>query len=260
MYANAAEAINGLRYGGQPHGRILDERTVARNTKLIRFDDELIGLRLHATAIAMYHPDGVRFDLRGPGSPTGEGWFTDVTLRRLEEFTPARFTRNAGLTFVIADPSYGEVGWRDLAPSRLYAHGCAITSDYSFENGLDPLVERALVQTASNWNRLARSYAKRVTTAWRRFGSSELPECCRQADVDGNVHLHEVGHIQRRDIFVPHQAHLLACSAKEQGMYGDDLLRFIERELAERYLGLRDIAVKGIEPNFPYPQQPPRRR
>lgn len=257
MYANAEEATLGLRYGGRPHGRIQDERTIANNTKLIGFDRELIGLKLHDTVIATYHRDGVRFDLRGEYSLDGEGWFTDVTLRRLDEFTPARVVRRNGLTYIVANPTYNGGDWTETA--RLYAHGAHISSNGSYENGLEPLVESAIIRTHERWPRMARNYAKRVVTQWRRFQARMQDDCCERARDD--VLAHRITHLQRNEVFCPPELPSLVEAAKGRGLYGDDLAKAIAQALYEDiYQPLQRPAVKLIEPNFPYPQRQTDRR
>lgn len=250
MYANADEATQGLRYGGRPLGRILDEKTVARNTKLIRFDPELIGLKLHDTVIATYHRDGVRFDLRGEDSLDGEGWFTDVTLRRLDEFTPARVIRADGLTYIVANPSYGSHDW--TKPARLYTHGCHITSDSSFENGLEPAIERAIAQTHGRWPRMAKNYAKRCVAAWRRF---QGPPNVAQVAGEGVLETW-ISRVQRNEVVVPRELESLASRAKQMGLYGDRMADELAKQLySDLFQPLQRPAVKRIEPNFPYPQR-----
>ena len=183
MYANAAEALEGLRH--KRTKAILPTKNVARNTKLIHFADDLVGLKLHQTTIALYRPDGVSIDLRGPQSPNGEGWFTNVTLERIDRFTPFRTLRSDGLTMLVANPNYGGGDWTGSA--RLYAHGCSLSCNGSFANGIEPLVERHIVRLNSTWNRKADNFAKRCITYWRRGGT--------------NAHL--ISHIEANEPTIP---------------------------------------------------------
>jgi hypothetical protein len=255
VYANVEQATQGLRYGGRPHGKIQDQRTVARNTKLIRFDDELIGLKLHDTVIATYHRVGVRFDLRGDDSLDGEGWFTDVTLRRLDEFTPARVLRSNGLTYIVANPDYGSGAWTKEA--QLYAHGAYVSSEKgTYENGLAPAVEKAIVRTHERWPRMAKNYAKRVVTAWRRFELHPTRDCCGEPLEHDEVEPHRISHIQRNEVVIPPQMTELAQRAKAMGLWGEPMADAIAQSLySEIFQPLRRPAVKLIEPNFPYPQR-----
>lgn len=254
-YANAAEAIEGLRH--KRTGAVLPQKIVARNTKLVYFADELVGLKLHDTLIAMYREDDVVLDVRqhpsAPGGHHNTGWFTNVTLDRLEAFTPARIYKDSGLTFV-ADPMSGGFG-----AGRLYAHASRITSNSSFENDLDPATERAILATVGGWSQRVRRYSRRVVTAWSNW--AETPECCREVeqDPDGDMKMHVIEHVQRNEPAVPEAMPNLRY-LRDQGFDGDRLRDELAAALAEEISSWLSCAVYEIDPNFPYPQATPRRR
>lgn len=245
MYANATEALKGLRH--KRTGERLDSKIVARNTRLVYFADELVGLKLHDSIIALYRPDGVTIDLRGEGSPNGQGWYTQVTLERIDRFTPVRTIRRRGLTMIVANPSYGSGDW--TASARLYAHGCSRSCNGSFENGLDPAVERHLLQTHNNFDRRAKSFAARCVKHWRHGGN--LTQCC-QGDGDSDAHL--LSHIEANDVCVPWRLMNLYDRGRQMGRIGDDLADMIAEQLADEMTELREVAIHTAQPNFPYPQ------
>jgi hypothetical protein len=248
MYANAEQALVGLRHANKPTGKLYETKIVARNTKLVYFADDLVGLKLHDTVIALYRPDGVSIDLRGPGSPNGHGWFTAVTLDRIDRFTPVRTIRQRGLTMIVANPSYGGRDWTEGA--RLYAHGCSRSCNGSFTNGLEPAIEAAILRVHNTFDRKAKNFAKRCVNYWRR-GGEPLP-CCQGDDGDTNAHL--ISHIERNEVCIPWRLDNLFMQGKQMGLIGDTLAEQMTMQLASDLRELREDAIHTIEPNFPYPQ------
>jgi hypothetical protein len=56
VIATASEAVDALRH--KRTGEILPTKNVARNTKLVYYDDELVGLKFHNTVIARFTTNG----------------------------------------------------------------------------------------------------------------------------------------------------------------------------------------------------------
>lgn len=246
MYANASMALEGLRH--KRTGNVLPTKNIARNTKLVYYADELIGLKLHQTVIATYHADGVRIDTRGPKSPHGQGWFTNVTIDRLDTFTPARFLRDRGLLYIVANPNYGSADW--TAPARLYAHGCSLSCNGSLENGLEPAVERLIADAHRTWQRKSKNFAKRMTTYWRNGG--KLMPCCQEDDSDA----HLVSHLEANEPCLPWFGVEFGQMGREQNLVGDPLATKVEERIYERLRPLADVAIHNAAPDFPYPQNP----
>jgi hypothetical protein len=243
MYANATEALEGLRH--KRTGAVLPTKNVANNTKLVYFADELVGLKLHATIIALYRTDGVSIDVRGEYSPTGEGWFTNVTWNRIEQFTPARCYRRDGLQFV---------------NDRLYAHGLHISSDGSCTNAIEPVVEDAVRRILRTYPSKLRRYAVKVANAWAEW--QDVGDCCTNTmlatDEDRG---HYLSHIERGEVVVPQIFTNYVAEARNTNLYGDAMLAYASKRMREALdRSFIRLAVKRVEPDFPYPQRERTRR
>lgn len=241
MIATADEAVEALRH--RRTGEVLATKKVARNTRLVYFADELVGLKLHDTLIAMYRPDGVTIDLRGPGSPNEEGWFTNVTLDRISTFTPARIERGGGITWLI-DPADG------LVP---FVHGAHINPNGSCVMPIEPALLSAAARIIQTYPQKLRRHADKIIRAWKNW---EQPQtCCIDASPEQNEWPHHLDHFERGEIVIPPGFAVFMRSPEANGhAYGDDLVDHGRRELLTDLKDLTRIAVKRIAPEFPYPQ------
>lgn len=77
----------------QLSGRNQDRRKLANNTYAERRDNGAIAIRLHATDVVTFHPDGTIVANSG-------GWKTHTTKERLNDYLPARIWQKAGRWFV----------------------------------------------------------------------------------------------------------------------------------------------------------------
>lgn len=250
MYATADEALEGLRH--KRTGALLPTKNVANNTKLIYFADELVGLQLHATIIALYKPNGVSIDVRGPASPTGEGWFTNVTWERLDRFTPVRSHSHEGLRRIRHKDA-------ERGTSRLYAHGAHISPDGSCEIPLEPFIEREIERTIRTFSGRARRLADRTVKAWMEW--EEPPDCCRAYESGDGLRMHYLDHLEAGEPIIPFAMHHWVNELRSQrGYYGDALLYELRAKTREWLNSFRTDAVKRLCPEFPYPQVERRRR
>lgn len=255
MIANAEQAIEQLRH--KRTGEVMPTKNVARNTKLIYYADELVGLKLHRTVIAMYKPDGVVIDTRGnpraggaDDSPTGQGWFTSVTWQRIDDFTPARtFTAN-GLRY-FSPPG---ANW-DREAARLYAHGTHVSPDGSCDFLMEPAIEREIARVIRTFPRKLRRHADRVVKTWRDDWA--LPgSCC----IGAEDNRHYLAHIERGEAVVPGFLPDLVEGIRTRGFYGDELVKELRDRLVDRFEPYTRLAVKSLAPEFPYPQVEKRQR
>jgi hypothetical protein len=261
MIANAEQAIEQLRH--KRTGEVMPTKNVARNTKLIYYADELVGLKLHDTVIAMYRPDGVVIDTRGgpsllsgyaDDSPTGQGWFTAVTWQRIDTFTPARtFTAN-GLRY-FRPPG---ANW-DLATARLYAHGTQVSSDGSCTFPLDPAIEREISRVVRTFPRKLRRHADRVVDRWLDWARPE--KCCLKAATNPeDANRHYLSHVEQGEPMIPYFLSEVVEHMRSRGFYGDELTNELRERLIERFEPFTLMAIKSLAPEFPYPQVEKRQR
>ncbi len=242
MIATANEAVEALRH--RRTGEVLATKKIARNTRLVYFADELVGLKLHDTLIAMYRPDGVTIDLRGPGSPNGEGWFTNVTLDRISTFTPARVERAGGLTWLV-DPADG------LVP---FAHGAHVNPNGSCEMPIDAELLSAIARIIQTYPQKLRRHADKIIRLWRDDWAQPA-NCCTEATMEQAEWPHHLDHFERGEIVIPPGfATFMRSPASNANAYGDELVDHGRRELLTDLKGLTRLAVKRIAPEFPYPQ------
>jgi hypothetical protein len=258
MYATASEAIEGLRH--KRTGEILPTKVIARNTKLIYLDDDLVGLRFHDTIIARYERNGVRIDTRDRHNPTG--WFTKTTWERIDEFTPARTFQHKGLRHIYVDPFVGNMPYRGR--SLLYAHGAYISPDGSCElSDLVPEQSDAILHLQDKMPRRVKRYCEKVVKAWRAW--EETLPCCQEAASEAewltsnpNYLRHCFSHFNADQPVVPWRAmpneQELRDRMLEPDRLADELVRTLTATLRPRFLSL---AIAQIAPNFPYPQTPP---
>jgi hypothetical protein len=241
MIATANDAVETLKH--KRSGEVLATKKIARNTRLVYYADELVGLKLHDTIIAMYRPDGVTIDLRGPGSPNDQGWFTNVTLDRIATFTPARIERAGGLTWLV-DPANG------LVP---YAHGAHVNPNGSCEMPIDPALLAAVARVVATYPAKLRRHADKIITAWQNW---EQPrECCSKANAEQEHWPHQLDHFERGEVVIPPVfGTFMRSPTSNGGAYGDKLIEQGREELRTDLKELTQLAVKRLVPDFPYPQ------
>lgn len=241
MIATADQAVEALRH--RRTGEVLATKKIARNTRLVYFADELVGLKLHDTLIAMYRPDGVTIDLRGPGAPNSEGWFTNVTLDRISTFTPARVQRDGGITWLL-DPANGP---------QPFVHGAHVNPNGSCEMPIDAALLSAAARIIQTYPQKLRRHADKIIRAWQNW---EQPQtCCTEAAVEQGEWLHHLDHFERGEVVIPPGfATFMRSPLSNGGAYGDELVEAGRRELLTDLKDLTRLAVKRIAPEFPYPQ------
>lgn len=252
MYATASEAMEGLKH--KRTGEILPSKTVARNTKLLYLDEDLVGLRFHDTIIARYERDGVVIDTRDRYN--GKGWFTVTTWNRIDQFTPARTFQENGLRKIVIDPG---LGW---GSAQLYAHGAHVSPDGSCEiPDLSREQSEAIVATKKNFGARVKRYAAKVVKDWREW---EMPrDCCRHAanSEDEDLMAHMFGHFKRKEPAVPPSIEMLASQPRGSMLDPEALAAEVTRRLYEQLQSqFLPLAIAQIAPEFPYPQIAPRRR
>lgn len=246
MIANAHEAVEALRHART--GEVLPTKNIARNTKLVYYADELIGLKFHNTVIAKYTPNGAIIDTRDTFGD--KGWFTMTTWERINEFTRARTFTNAGLRFI--DTRTGSGACLYMHPTRLDSNGAVI------EPPLEPEIDARIQSIVANLPSKITRHAKKVVAAWRDW--DEPAECCKQMHADRNS-LHYLGHVERNEYVIPPVLEPLAQSIRADNVWGDRMCELLTKKFRESLRDtLVDHAVHAIAPNFPYPQLERRRR
>jgi hypothetical protein len=242
MIATANEAVQALRH--RRTGEVLATKKLARNTRLVYYADELVGLKLHDTIIAMYKPNGVTIDLRGPGSPNGEGWFTNVTLDRIASFTPARVERAGGITWLV-DPSLPG----GILP---YAHGTHVNPNGSCELPIDTALLGAVARIVETYPQKLRRHADKIMRHWSNW--EQVESCCTGRGEQSEWE-HHLDHFERGEVVIPPSFGVFMRSPTSNGnAYGDDLVNHGRRELLTDLKQLTQLAVKRVAPDFPYPQ------
>jgi len=242
MIANAQQAIEQLRH--KRTGEVMPTKNVARNTKLIYYADELVGLKLHQTVIAMYRPDGVVIDTRDHADDTG--WFTAVTWQRIDAFTPARTFQANGLRY-LSPPG---TNW-DRERARLYAHGTHVSPNGSCTVPLDPAIERAIAQTIRTFPQKLRRHADRVIESWKAW---DRPEPCCSNAIE-NQHQHNLAHIERGEVVIPpFVPELVEVALRPRGLYGEELVKELRERTIDVFKTYTAIAINSLAPEFPYPQ------
>lgn len=242
MIATANDAVEALRH--RRTGEVLATKKLARNTRLVYYADELVGLKLHDTIIAMYKPDGVTIDLRGPGSPNGEGWFTKVTLDRIASFTPARLERAGGITWLV-HPSLPD----GMLP---YAHGAHVNPNGSCEMPIDPALLTAIGRIVETYPQKLRRHADKIMRHWQLW--MQVESCCTGRGEQSEWE-HHLDHFERGEVVIPPSFGTFMRSPTSNGnAYGDELLNHGRRELLADLKQLTQLAVKRVAPDFPYPQ------
>lgn len=262
MYANASEAIEGLRH--RRTGEILPTKNIARSTKLVYLDDACVGLRYHDTIIARYERDGVRLDTRDRNN--SNGWFTVTTWDRIDSFTPARTFQRNGLRHMVLDPAAG--GWE---PSRLYAHGTLVSPNGSCDIPLEQTQSEAIERIVKQYGPKALRVAKKMVERWRKFEQPQRccidaqPQASEGASTDTMV-AHYLKHFERNEPVVIPQVGGIADEIRQSQQpafrnnpdyFANEISRRLAEELRTRLIPL---AIAQTAPDFPYPQTAPRRR
>lgn len=250
MYATASEAIEGLRH--KRTGEILPTKTIARNTKLIYLDDDLVGLRFHDTIIARYERDGVCIDTRDRHNATG--WFTVTTWNRIDSFTPARtFTEN-GLRHILVDPMVS--GRPYNGKSLLYAHGALVSPDGSCEiPDLSPEQSDAIVHVKRNIGDRIKRWTEKVIADWRAW---EAPRACCERRMHDGVWAHYFEHFKAKEVAIPPNIEMLAQGPRGRMLGPDQLAAEVARLLIQEFKSqFLPLAIAQIAPEFPYPQIAP---
>lgn len=255
MYATAEQALEGLRHARTKE--ILPTKTIARSTKLIYLDDDLVGLRFHDTIIARYERDGVRIDTRDRRKP--DGWFTVTTWNRIDQFTPARTFQREGLRFMVIDPFTGSAPYD--GETRLYEHGAFISPDGSCEIDLTPEQSDGILAAKTNIRRKVKRYANNVVKRWREW---EKPLACCERRGEEGAYEHYFGHFRANEPVIPTNIEALASNLRDSPLFSFDA-DSLARELRDRLTNdfqsqFLPLAIAQIAPDFPYPQIAPRRR
>lgn len=243
MIANAHEAVEALRH--RRTGEVLPTKSVARNTKLVYYADELVGLKFHNTIIAKFTTNGAVIDTRDSfGDP---GWFTITTWERINEFTRARTFTNNGLRYIDTQTGDG---------AALYMHGTTIDANGRVLNvPLEPEIGERISAIVCNLPAKIRRHAEKVIARWVDWG--EPSNCCGEARLPI---LHSLAHVERNEYAVPPELDGLAQSLRSVNVWGDRLRNELTKRFREH---LRDslipAAVQAVAPDFPYPQLERRR-
>lgn len=253
MIANVEQALAHLKH--KRTGELLATKNIARNTKLVYFADELVGLRFHKTDIALYMDEGVRLDTRecpDDPSPFGQGWFTMTTWERIDSFTPARTFTTNGLRYVRDVPS-GE--------SHLYVPGMIVRIDGSLDPDtiMQPELESRIVRTKAGFTAKAKRFANKVVERWSNWAAPL--HCCRSHPLDSEAgHRHYLDHFDANEYAVPTDMDNWADVIRTNlHVTGPELLHRLRDTMAHNLHPLLTLSIKTLSPEFPYPQMPKRR-
>lgn len=245
MIANAEQAVEHLRH--KRTGEILPTKTVARNTKLVFYDDELVGLKFHNTIIARFTTNGCEINTRDRWQDqTDHGWFTLTTWARIDEFTKARTYTNGGLRFISGPES-----------SILFMHGTKLDSNGAvIDTALDPAILSRIEHTHFTLRGKMNRHAQKVVGQWAEW--AEPAECCGDSTpVDECAHY--LKHVEANEYVVPPWLDKLAQNIRTGDVWGDKLRDELTKQLREKLRQMIPVAVQKIAPQFPYPQLERRR-
>lgn len=240
MLANATEAVEALRH--KRSGEILPTKNVARNTKLIYYADELVGLKFHNTVIARYTPNGVTIDTRDDWSNVlDHGWFTVTTWERINEFTRARNFTRGGLRFI--DNAAGD-------GALLYTHGTKLDEQGRvIDTPLTPEANDAIQYAVFSLPQKIRRHTDKVMERWIAW---DQPLTCCQQRTGG---AHYLDHVEHNEYVIPVKLDQIAGNLRSARMWGDRLRDELAKRLREELRNeLVPAAVKKAAPGFPYPQ------
>jgi hypothetical protein len=243
MIATASEAVDALRH--KRTGEILPTKTVARNTKLVYYDDELVGLKFHNTVIARFTTNGCTINTRDRWQDaTDRGWWTLTTWARIDEFTKARTFTNGGLRFIHANPGEG---------AMLFMHGTKLDSNGAvIDHPMEPEILSRVEHAALKLPQKIARHANHVMDAWTDWGEP-LP-CCREGGDE-----HYLQHVEANEYVIPPWLDALAQNIRSGDVWGEKLRDVLTKQLREKLRELIPVAVRKIAPEFPYPQLERRR-
>jgi hypothetical protein len=243
MIATASEAVDALRH--KRTGEILPTKTVARNTKLVYYDDELVGLKFHNTVIARFTTNGCTINTRDRWQDaTDRGWWTLTTWARIDEFTKARTFTNGGLRFIHANPGEG---------AMLFMHGTKLDSNGAvIDHPMEPEILSRVEHAALKLPQKIARHANHVMDAWTDWGEP-LP-CCREGGDE-----HYLQHIEANEYVIPPWLDSLAQTIRSGDVWGEKLRDVLTKRLREKLRELTPVAINKIAPEFPYPQLERRR-
>lgn len=242
MIATATEAVDALRH--KRTGEILPTKTIARNTKLVYYDDELVGLKFHNTVIARFTTNGCTINTRDRWQDaTDHGWFTLTTWARIDEFTKARTFTNGGLRFIQANPGESAI---------LFMHGTKLDSNGAvIDTPMEPEIAARIEHAALKMPKKLARHAQHVIDRWADWG--EPAECC------GDESAHYLKHVEANEYVIPPWLDKLAQNLRSNDVWGETLREQLTKELREKLRQMLPAAIRKIAPEFPYPQLERRR-
>jgi hypothetical protein len=136
-------------------GRFAQQRKLANNTHALRKDDGTIAIRLHATDIITFHPDGTIVANSG-------GWKTRTTKDRLNSYLPVRINQNKGQWY-----------W---AEGKLFTDGDKILPDGKVAAQANPADEKAALDLRKRINKYAQLCVEKLPLP--RPGPGDCWYCC----------------------------------------------------------------------------------
>lgn len=251
MWANAAEALRAFETKREhpPCSAGPHVRKVQRNTYLEYMHDDLLMLRLHKTWIARYTPEGVVLDF--------DGWRTNVTFARAEEFTPLRTLAMQGLHYVVPKG----ISWSAAreGASVLFADGITIHCDGTVSGAPMPTAQAQIIDAVVVLPKRLRRWCTRCVRAWDQFFPERTTEatcmdCERSNDGTTNVYgsgafyRHALRHIEARTPMPIDQFREWASQTNLQGNalctpLATKLYRTVREHMVRERLSL-------IDPNF----------
>jgi hypothetical protein len=239
MLRTVDDAMDFLHRG---RGDAVPERTIARNTKVLRVTDDLAALRLHDTIIAWYGPNGTLIDT--------QNWHTRVTWRRISDFTPANVVSAPGFLRYVVQPN---------GDRTLYRPGTKVDADGIVLNPLWPSEQRNIERIVAETMKRCRIYAREAAQEWDRFGTYGCADCNQYvvsatglASKEAGAHL--ISHMDGGHAYLPNCFVSDAERNMAMGDHGDKLVRKIERSFTNVLVRtVLPAAVKANHPNFPIP-------
>lgn len=181
-------------------GRNKTSRPIANNTRVVRLNDDRIGIRLHDTDVVVYDKDGsVTLD--------SGGWLTVTTKDRINGFIGdrARVYSDRGKWFIYHHGAKGE----------RFFDGIRIAADGTVLNPPDPALEQRKAEAEAKMrkrvDRFVDAYIKQLAEGMPKPSNGDCWACLGMIGADDNDHL--LGHLTER-YYVPS---MLWNAMKERG-------------------------------------------
>ena len=187
-------------------GRNKTSRPIANNTRVVRLDEDRIGIRLHDTDVVVFNRDG-------SATLDSGGWLTVTTKDRMNGFLGdrARVYSKRGKWFVFTKDG-GTFDWNG---GVRYFDGITIAADGTILNPPDPALEQRKAEAEAKMRKrvdtFVNEYMHELDAGMPKPGNGDCWMCLGLMPTEGTEHL--LSHITER-YYVPS---MLWNAMKERG-------------------------------------------